>query len=286
MDKIFTIFTPTYNRKDKLLRLYNKLLSFEFKDFVWLIIDDGSTDNTKDIITTFKDIDVEYVYVKNGGKQRAYNLAIKMAKSKYFICLDSDDYYENDALGKIKDILDNTDDKVAGAIYLSKYENGDIIGTGFNINRANHFDIYNKYGVKGDKGICFKLDVLKKYEFKIFDGEKFTTEAYLYNKIAKDYDMVCINEAFEVKEYLNDGLTSKYDKLLTSNPKGQALYYNDVFYHKKDIIIASRYIKFSLIAGYNLLHIISLSNAKFNTILALPLGLYMYLKYKIKKDKE
>lgn len=280
MGNLFTIFTPTYNRKEKLKRLYNHLTNQSFKDFVWLIIDDGSTDGTSEIIKDFTNINIKYIYKDNGGKQRAYNEAIKLADTKYFICLDSDDYYTNDALYIIKEILDKSDDKVAGLAYLSKYENGDLIGTKFNVKRANHFDIYNKYKVCGDKGLCFKLDILKKYEFKVFEGEKFTTEAYLYNRIARDYDMLCLNECLEVKEYLKDGLTSNYDKLLTKNPKGQALYYNDMFYHSKNIIIAARYIKFSLIAGYSFYKIIKDSNAKFETILALPIGMYMYLKYK------
>ncbi|WP_082680424.1 glycosyltransferase family 2 protein [Caviibacter abscessus] len=283
MDKIFTIFTPTYNRKDKLKRLYDNLLEQTYKDFTWLIIDDGSRDGTKEIIKDFIGLDVKYIYKSNAGKQRAYNDAIEIADTKYFICLDSDDYYTSDALYKIKKILDKSDEKIAGLAYLSKYENGDIIGTKFNVKRANHFDIYNKYKVTGDKGLCFKLEILKKYRFKVFENEKFTTEAYLYNKIARDYEMLCLNEYLEIKEYLENGLTSKYDKLLTSNPKGQALYYNDMFYHSKNIVIAARYIKFSLIARYSFFKILKDSNAKLCTILALPVGIYMYLKYKMKR---
>lgn len=88
METTFTIFTPTYNRAEKLKRVYNSLLKQTFKDFCWLIIDDGSSDNTKEVVKNFKNLNIRYVYVKNGGKQRAYNKAIELANSKYFICLD------------------------------------------------------------------------------------------------------------------------------------------------------------------------------------------------------
>lgn len=286
MEKTFTIFTPTYNRKEKLIRTYKSLKSQSFKDFCWLIIDDGSTDDTKSIVETFKGLDITYIYTKNGGKQRAYNLAIEKANSEYFICLDSDDTLTEDALEKISKNMKNLKNNQAGVGYLSGYSKDKIIGTDIKVNDASIFDQYNKYNVKGDKGLCFKLSILKKYRFKIFDDEKFITEAYLYDQISMKYTMLWINEVLEIKEYLTDGLTSKYDKLLCKNPKGQSLYYNQKLLLKKDILNAARYVKFSLIAKMKFKKIYNNSNSKFYTIISYLLGLYMYLKWRNLNEKK
>ena len=129
METTFTIFTPTYNRAEKLKRVYNSLLKQTFKDFCWLIIDDGSSDNTEEVVKNFKNLNIRYVYVKNGGKQRAYNKAIELANSKYFICLDSDDYFLEYSLEKIAEYMKKTSSKQIGVGYLSGYDDKKYIGT-------------------------------------------------------------------------------------------------------------------------------------------------------------
>lgn len=286
MEKTFNIFTPTYNRKGKLKRTYESLKNQTFKDFTWLIIDDGSTDNTKEVVDEFKDLDIQYVYVKNGGKQRAYNLAIEKAGAKYFMCLDSDDYLVEDALEKIQECMKKTNSHQAGVGYLSGYDRKTVIGTKLALKDISIFSQYNEHNVSGDKGLCFKTDILKQYRFKVFEGEKFTTEAYLYNMISEKYTMYWINEIFEIKEYLDNGLTSKYDRLLCKNPKGQALYYNQTLRLKKSLLNASRYIKFSLIAKKSIFEIIREANSKLFAILGFPIGVYMYFKWRIKNEEK
>ena len=101
MEYKFTIFTPTYNRADLLKKLYESLKNQSFKNFEWLIVDDGSTDNTCETIQGFQEeniIDIRYIKKENGGKQRAYNVGVENAKGELFICLDSDDIYVENGL--------------------------------------------------------------------------------------------------------------------------------------------------------------------------------------------
>lgn len=149
----FTIFTPTYNREKLLKKLYESLKKQTYKDFEWIIVDDGSTDNTKEVVDKFlneKILDIKYFYKANGGKQRAYNFGVEKAKGELFICLDSDDEYvengleiilkywekyekleETDSENRIKNLKNNKNCEIAGMGYLSIYPDGKIIGTEF-----------------------------------------------------------------------------------------------------------------------------------------------------------
>ena len=134
---MITIFTPTYNREKELNNLYKSLLKQDFKDFEWLIVDDGSSDNTKDFIDSIKKdkkIKVNYIYKENGGKQSAYNVGLDNAKGDIFLCIDSDDILTNNALKKINsDFTNIKDNKIAGIIYLNNYINKkkELVGTPF-----------------------------------------------------------------------------------------------------------------------------------------------------------
>lgn len=176
----FTVFTPTFNRKELLEKLYESLQKQTFKDFEWLIVDDGSTDGTKEKVEEFlseKKLEIKYYFKENGGKQRAYNFATEKANGELFICLDSDDEYVENGLEIIlkywKKYDKNTD--IAGMGYLSTYPNGEIIGSSFPEKEmiSTQFEIYNKYGVKGDKGLMFRTEIIKKYKFPVFEDEKF-----------------------------------------------------------------------------------------------------------------
>ena len=289
----FTVFTPTFNRKELLEKLYKSLQKQTFKDFEWLIVDDGSTDGTKEKVNEFlceKKLDIKYYFKENGGKQRAYNFATEKANGELFICLDSDDEYVENGLEIIlkywKKYEKNAD--IAGMGYLSTYPNGGIIGSSFPEKEmiSTQFEIYNKYGVKGDKGIMFRTEIIKKYKFPVFEDEKFITEAVVYNRICEKYKMVYVNEKIEIKEYQEDGLTAKYNNLLLRNPKGQALYHNEInsqkLTFKQKILNNAVYYKFCKVAGYGFLKIYKECYNKMGLIISLPVGMYMY--WKAKKD--
>ena len=290
----FTIFTPTFNRKELLEKLYKSLQKQTFKDFEWLIVDDGSADGTKEKAEEFlseKKLDIKYYFKENGGKQRAYNFATDKANGELFICLDSDDEYVENGLETIlkywKKYEKNSN--IAGMGYLSTYPDGEVIDSGFPEKEmvSTQFDIYNKYGVKGDKGLMFRTEIIKKYKFPVFDDEKFITEAVVYNRICEKYKMVYVNEKIEIKEYQEDGLTAKYNNLLLRNPKGQALYHNEInsqnLSFKQKILNNAVYYKFCRAAGYKFGKIFKENKNKLFLIFALGIGEYMWQKEKNKK---
>lgn len=288
----FTVFTPTFNRKELLEKLYKSLQKQTFKDFEWLIVDDGSTDGTKEKVEEFlseKKLDIKYYFKENGGKQRAYNFATEKANGELFICLDSDDEYVENGLEIIlkywKKYEKNSD--IAGMGYLSTYPNREIIGSSFPEKEmiSTQFEIYNKYGVKGDKGLMFRTEIIKKYKFPVFEDEKFITEAVVYNRICEKYKMVYVNEKIEIKEYQEDGLTAKYNNLLLRNPKGQALYHNEInsqkLTFKQKILNNAVYYKFCKVAGYKFGKIFKESKNKLFLIFAIPVGEFMWKKVKL-----
>ena len=290
----FTIFTPTFNRKELLEKLYKSLQKQTYKDFEWLIVDDGSDDGTKEKVEEFlseKKLDIKYYFKENGGKQRAYNFATDKVNGELFICLDSDDEYVENGLETIlkywKKYEKNSN--IAGMGYLSTYPNAEVIGSSFPEKEviSTQFDIYNKYGVKGDKGLMFRTEIIKKYKFPVFDDEKFITEAVVYNRICEKYKMVYVNEKIEVKEYQEDGLTAKYNNLLLRNPKGQALYHNEInsqkLSFKQKVLNNAVYYKFCRAAGYKFGKIFKENKNKLFLIFALGIGEYMWQKEKNKK---
>jgi len=290
----FTIFTPTFNRKELLEKLYKSLQKQTYKDFEWLIVDDGSDDGTKEKAEEFlseKKLDIKYYFKENGGKQRAYNFATDKANGELFICLDSDDEYVENGLETIlkywKKYEKNSN--IAGMGYLSIYPNREVIGSSFPEKEmvSTQFDIYNKYGVKGDKGLMFRTEIIKKYKFPVFDDEKFITEAVVYNRICEKYKMAYVNEKIEIKEYQEDGLTAKYNNLLLQNPKGQALYHNEINSQKlsfnQKVLNNAVYYKFCRAAGYKFGKIFKENKNKLFLIFALGIGEYMWQKEKNKK---
>ena len=287
MEYKFTVFTPTYNRAGLLTELYESLKIQTYKNFEWLIIDDGSADNTEETVKEFQKeniLKINYIKKENGGKQRAYNLAVENAGGELFICLDSDDKYIPEGLEIILRYWKEYEkrDDIAGMGYLSVYPDGKIIGKKFpeDVIISNQFDIYYKYQVSGDKGLMFRTEILKEYKFPEIDGEKFITEAVVYNRISRKYNILYINKKIEIKQYHEGGLTSGYNRLLLNNPKGSALYHNERNFFKMSfwdkILNNAVYYKFSRAAGENIRKIFLDSKAVFYLAVALPIGEYMF----------
>lgn len=232
MDKCFcTIFTPTYNRGNLLTILYKSLCQQTCKDFEWLIVDDGSTDDTEKIVEDFikrKEVNIRYFKTSNGGKHRAINFAIDRCESKVFGIVDSDDCLKENAIEVIKskfDEIKNIDKKYVGVGFNKGYKKEGLVGTTF---QGEFIDAKNnerqKNNITGDKFEVFYSNILKQYKFPEFENEKFMSEIVVWNRLANaGYYLRWYNEIIYLCEYLNDGLTKNQFKLFKNSPKGYAL---------------------------------------------------------------
>ena len=252
---MITIFTPSYNRVKELNDLYKSLLKQNYNDFEWLIVDDGSSDNTKDFINSLKKenkININYVYKENGGKQSAYNKGLDCAKGDIFLCIDSDDILADNILKVIaEDFKKISNDKtIGGAIYVQSYitDKSKIIGTCFSKDNMieNYFNIYHRLNVIGDKLIILKTSVAKKYYFPLIEGEKFIPEALIFNRISDKYNFLCRNVIAAHKEYLEDGYSNNYFNLVKKNPKGNMLYFRELYTREKKLYNIYGYLLFGI----------------------------------------
>ena len=233
---LITIFTPTYNRSALLPRLYESLISQTYRLFEWVIIDDGSNDNTKSIVESFiadgTTIDTRFIRQQNGGKHRAINKGVQLAKGEIFFIVDSDDILPNNALELVaenyKSIKDNA--SFAGVSGIDGYFDGQSIGTGLpsELLNCNSVDIRYKYHVKGDMKEIFRTSVMKEFPFPDIEGEKFCPEVLVWNRIARKYKLRYFNKIIYKVEYQPEGLTSNIVKARVNSPITSMICYSEI----------------------------------------------------------
>ena len=218
-EEFITVFTPTFNREHLLKNCYESLLNQNYKNFEWLIVDDGSTDETEELVKEWADeekIKIRYFYKKNGGKHSAINLGVNKANSDIFFILDSDDILSHNSLELINQNWKKVEsDQFCGITGLSQYKDGAIIGDKFSHNKweVSFADIYLKYGLKGDKAVCFKTEILKQYPFPEKENIRFVFEAVVWHEMAKKHNVLAINEVLQIVEYQQAGVSdSSYRK--------------------------------------------------------------------------
>ncbi|MCL2507598.1 MAG: glycosyltransferase family 2 protein [Oscillospiraceae bacterium] len=225
-----TVFTPTYNRAYILPKCYESLKRQTCKDFVWLIIDDGSSDGTDGLVKRWQSADngflIRYAYQENQGMHGAHNLAYELIDTELNTCIDSDDRMTDDAIEKIIRFWRRNGgaEDISGFLALDAYENGEIIGTKFpeNIKAATSYDYYYRHGVKGDKKFILRSDLTKKNPYPLYEGEKYVNLATKYSLLDIDYKLLNMNEAVCVVEYLPDGSSSNMFRQYVRNPQGFA----------------------------------------------------------------
>lgn len=226
MDKILTIFTPAYNRAYTLHKCYDSLKRQTNKSFKWLVVDDGSTDNTKDLVIKWKeeaDFEINYIYKKNGGMHTAHNTAYENIDTELNVCIDSDDYLTDDAVEIIVSEWERVrSNKLAGLGALNAFEDGNIIGIKFpdNLKSSKYFDIYNKYGVKGDKKFIYRTELTRNFPYPEFNGEKYVGLDYKYKKLDEKYEMALVNKVVCIVEYMEDGSSKNMIRQYKNNPNG------------------------------------------------------------------
>lgn len=226
-----TVFTPAYNRAHTIERTYKSLCRQTNHDFMWIIVDDGSTDETRKLCETWfssgfvnpneneivgfsKDatwLKLYYIYKENGGMHTAHNVAYNHIDTELSVCIDSDDWMPDNAVELIvSKWRRDGKDCYAGMIGLDMFEDGYIVGTCFpkDLKSCKTYDLERKYDVRCDKKYVYRPDVIKKYlPYPVFPGERYGTVNFLYQKIDHDYDMLCSNDIYCIVDYQEDGLS-------------------------------------------------------------------------------
>lgn len=225
-EKIICVFTPTYNRAYILSRLYESLCRQTSSAFEWLIVDDGSTDNTQNMISKWIEegkISIRYFKQENGGKQRAHNYGVAKCDMELFACVDSDDFVSDDFveehIKKWEQVRDN--EKIGGLVSLKGDLRGKPLGTNFpdNIEHIAWDQLCSRYKFRGDVTQVYKTSILRKYPFWVADGEKFIGEGYVYSQISQMYEVAILPKVLMYCEYLPDGYSKNVRKLMKNNPK-------------------------------------------------------------------
>lgn len=263
----FTVFTPTYNRGYTLPRLYESLKAQKTTDFEWIIVDDGSTDNTHQLVEKWireeKNFSICYLEKENGGKPRAINYGIQYAKGKFFFMVDSDDFLLPDALLKMKtwckEIESNS--RYIGVGAARGFPDGSYIkGVAPIVNEKGYVDATNlqrnQFNLDADMCEAYKTELFKKYPMPEWPGEKFAPEQIALNEIALDgFLLRWHSDVIYRCDYLDDGLTKGGKLLEKNNPMGYAMMYNHMLDYpdrsmKQRFYDACQVVALSIVGGH------------------------------------
>ena len=289
---MITVFTPTYNRANKLQRLYQSLREQTNYNFEWLIIDDGSSDNTEQVVESFIEKEsqflIRYFKKKNGGKYTAHNEGVKKANGDLFLCVDSDDYIEETAIDELLKCWHGIkEESCTGVIALKKDQNNKILSESFpeNVERCKKIDLEQKYKCKGEFTLVFKTTILKQYLYPLIEGEKFMGESIVYDQVDQIGEMCLLNKVITVCKYCDDGYTHNFMKVVLNNPTGYQIYYKQ----RIDLAVTFKE-KIGYIVRYHAFRIMSKEyrfeydgNSRMLVKAMLPLGYLAYLLYERKK---
>ena len=286
-NKLITIFTPAYNRAYCLDNLYQSLVKQSSQNFIWHIVDDGSVDNTREIVDSFIEenkICIVYDYQENAGKHVAHNAGVEKCKTKLFFCVDSDDELTEDAVCVIEKewetLKDIKDIQTSGMVLYRAYRNRTLVGTEFpdGVEYSTLSGLYRR-GFKGDTALVFITDVLKNFLFPYFEGERFLRENIVYDKIDLEYKLKLVRKAIYLCEYLEDGLSKNATRLELKSPKGAALYrlgqYKRAQHIKSKYRNCAAYVLYSIIAHDIKAAIKEIGVFKFLIMLPFAAGGYM-----------
>ena len=224
---ILTIFTPTYNRAHTLPRTYESLRQQNCKDFIWLVVDDGSQDHTANLVRQWQQADngfeIRYIYKENGGMHTAHNTAYEHIDTELNTCIDSDDKLAPGAVEKVLQKWEQVKKQgYAGIIALDSDFDGNVIGKGFPAELTETTVIgYYAAGGSGDKKLIYRTDIINQYPpYPVFEGEKYVSLAYKYRLIDQTYKMAVLDEVVCNVEYQPDGSTGTMWKQYLKNPWG------------------------------------------------------------------
>lgn len=227
---LLTICTPTYNRAHTLPRLYGSLLNQGSKEFEWLVVDDGSTDDTQSLIQTYCQegrIAVRYIRKGNGGKPSAVNTGVDHANGAFFICVDSDDWLAEGAFQIIKKRCEQIKDNplLGGFAGLCCLKDGSLLEKPLKKEIVSNTIVMKDKFRAADKAEVFKTRLLKLFKSPLVPGESFIPEAFFADALTTQYPLLYINDILMGKEYLGGGLTDNILRIRVNNPISTCMYY-------------------------------------------------------------
>lgn len=284
---LLTVVTPTYNRAYILHRCYESLINQTYKSFIWMIIDDGSTDNTEELVNKWINngkINIIFYKKENGGKASALNFALDRIDTDYWVCLDSDDTFSHNAvelaLQELDEIKNNA--KYCGILALRNTPNGNILGgkqIPEEVNETTVMEIQDKYNIRSEFIQFYKTKITLQYRFPQIPGEKFISPEYLAREINRRYKFKVSRNIFCYCQYLPDGLTKNKLDVIKKNPKGYTLIKRQSFELAEGFMAKSKhclmYIAGCILSGDK--NCIRHSPDKLMTVLYYPLGWLAYL---------
>ncbi|HHX8321038.1 TPA: glycosyltransferase family A protein, partial [Vibrio alginolyticus] len=211
MNNRFTFFTPTYNRADLISRVFVSLKEQELKNFEWIIIDDGSTDNTIEVVNEFinyADFPIKFISKSNQGKVRAINDALELASNEWFIVFDSDDWCDKNTTKVLTDEISSLEkmgiiNSYCSISVLKRYKNGKIVGDDYSSINKYGCDYISRsmLGIKGDKWEIIKTSCHKNFRYELIGNEKYQAPSYVWIKMAEKYLTVFLNKSLSTIEY-------------------------------------------------------------------------------------
>lgn len=288
---MITVLTPTFNREGVLRSLWDSLQKQTVKDFEWLVVDDGSTDGTKNLITQLQeksDFPIRYIYKSNGGKHTALNVGIQTICSELTFIVDSDDCVTDDAVESILKIHKKyrSQNNICGYAFLRAFPDGKVNGKKFDVDEkiGSYIDVrVNGDDTGADKAEVFKTHCLKEFPFPEYPNEKFLGEDLVWVRMARKYEMVHINKAIYVGNYLEDGLTNNRRKHNIASPVG-CMHRAEEFMEsdlktRYRIKSGLQYIVYGRFAGVKVVNLIRKSRHKILATVCIPGGLLLYARW-------
>lgn len=289
---ILTILTPTFNRGILLEKLYESLGQQKNFDFQWLIIDDGSTDNTREIVNGFKNnlFRIDYYYKENGGKCSALNFSHKYIIGEWVFVVDSDDTLTNDAVKTILEYIEKYKNKTNVGAFSFERVNSDKHSLSKNIHQedyiSNVIDYRINQGIGGDQAEVYQAVIFKMFSYPVYENENFLGEDYLHIMAADVCDTVYVDKYIYICDYLADGLTRAGRSLRLRNPLGgmfrNSLYFSKRFKIKYRIKGMMLYICYALCANKSLRKLYCKNEYKLLFIGCLVPGICLYFYWKFK----